>query len=113
MGTLVVVKADIIINPEIELQTIISNRFSLRTDDKVVVKIIQQKRKWETSSDMKFPIQTIVLKIVLNSPNSLIFKGICGDGRTRTAVQTNHPKAFYTLSLFLFFIQGLPTDRLP
>jgi len=25
----------------------------------------------------------------------------CGDGRTRTAVQTNHPKAFYTLILSL------------
>ncbi len=37
----------------------------------------------------------------------------CGDGRDRTAVQTPHQRAFYTLSLTLFFVQGLPPDRLP
>ena len=37
----------------------------------------------------------------------------CGDGRTRTAVQTPHQTAFYTLSLTLVFDQGLPSDRLP
>ena len=37
----------------------------------------------------------------------------CGDGRTRTAVQTPHQAAFYTLSLTLVFDQGLPSDRLP
>ena len=36
----------------------------------------------------------------------------CGDGRTRTAVQTPHQRAFYTLSLPLVFDQGLPADRL-
>ena len=36
-----------------------------------------------------------------------------GDGRTRTAVQTPHQTAFYTLSLALVFDQGLPPDRLP
>ena len=38
---------------------------------------------------------------------------VCGDGRTRTAVQTPHQRAFYTLSLPLVFDQGLPEDRLP
>ena len=37
----------------------------------------------------------------------------CGDGRTRTAVQTPHQAAFYTLSLALVFDLGLPSDRLP
>ena len=37
----------------------------------------------------------------------------CGDGRTRTAVQTPHQTAFYTLSLTLVFDQGLPSDGLP
>ena len=37
----------------------------------------------------------------------------CGDGRTRTAVQTPHQRAFYTLSLPLVFDQGLPEDWLP
>ena len=35
-----------------------------------------------------------------------------GDGRTRTAVQTPHQTAFYTLSLTLIFDYGLPSDRL-
>ena len=35
----------------------------------------------------------------------------CGDGRTRTAVQTPHRAAFYTLSLTLVFDQELPSDR--
>ena len=38
---------------------------------------------------------------------------VCGDGRTRTAVQTPHQAAFYMLSLALVFDQGLPSDRLP
>ena len=42
---------------------------------------------------------------------SVIFKS--GDGRTRTAVQTPHQTAFYTLSLTLIFDHGLPPDRLP
>jgi len=33
---------------------------------------------------------------------------ICGDGRTRTAVQTSLQAAFYTLILPLFFDRGLP-----
>ena len=37
----------------------------------------------------------------------------CGDGRTRTAVQTPHQRAFYTLSLAFVFDQGLPSDRPP
>ena len=37
----------------------------------------------------------------------------CGDGRTRTAVQTPHQTAFYTLSLALVFVQGLPSDGPP
>lgn len=32
----------------------------------------------------------------------------CGDGRIRTAVQTEHPKAFYTFSLHLFVGRILP-----
>ena len=35
----------------------------------------------------------------------------CGDGRTRTAVQTPHQRAFYTLSLPLVFVVRLPEDR--
>ena len=38
---------------------------------------------------------------------------VCGDGRTRTAVQTPHQRAFYTLSLPLVFDLGLPEDWLP
>ena len=38
---------------------------------------------------------------------------ICGDGRTRTAVQTPHQAAFYMFSLALVFDQGLPSDGLP
>ena len=34
-----------------------------------------------------------------------------GDGRTRTAVQTPHPKAFYTLIPSLVVGPGLPEDR--
>ena len=34
----------------------------------------------------------------------------CGDGRTRTAVQTPHQIAFYTLSLTLVFDHELPSD---
>ncbi len=45
--------------------------------------------------------------------NRLILNLNCGDGRTRTAVQTPHQRAFYTLSLPLVFDQGLPEDRLP
>ena len=45
--------------------------------------------------------------------NGLILNLNCGDGRTRTAVQTPHQRAFYTLSLPLVFDQGLPEDRLP
>ena len=37
---------------------------------------------------------------------------VCGDGRTRTAVQTPHQRAFYTLSLPLVFDERLPGDRL-
>ena len=37
---------------------------------------------------------------------------VCGDGRTRTAVQTPHQRAFYTLSLPLVFDVRLPGDRL-
>ena len=42
-----------------------------------------------------------------------IFKHIysCGDGRTRTAVQTPHQRAFYTFSLPLVFDARLPEDR--
>ena len=40
---------------------------------------------------------------------SVIFKS--GDGRTRTAVQTPHQTAFYTLSLTLIFDRELPSDR--
>ena len=36
-----------------------------------------------------------------------------GDGRTRTAVQANHHKAFYMLILPLVVGNGLPADGLP
>ena len=58
-------------------------------------------------------ISNIVFEIVFNTHNSLIISLNCGDGRTRTAVQTPHQRAFYTLSLALVFDQGLPSDRLP
>ena len=58
-------------------------------------------------------ISNIVFEIVFNTHNSLIISLNCGDGRTRTAVQTPHQAAFYTLSLALVFVQGLPSDRLP
>ena len=35
-----------------------------------------------------------------------------GDGRTRTAVQTTHQKAFYTLSHPLIVSNGMPEDGL-
>lgn len=50
-------------------------------------------------------------KIMRKSCNQLIVSLICGDGRTRTAVQTPHQAAFYTLSLPLFFDARLPGDR--
>lgn len=37
----------------------------------------------------------------------------CGDGRTRTAVQTTYQVAFYTLILSLVVGLGLPEGRLP
>ena len=58
-------------------------------------------------------ISNIVFEIVFDSCNLLIISVICGDGRTRTAVQTPHQTAFYTLSLALVFVQGLPSDRPP
>ena len=36
-----------------------------------------------------------------------------GDGRTRTAVQTPHQAAFYTLSFPLFVGRGLPENGPP
>ena len=45
--------------------------------------------------------------------NRLIINLNCGDGRTRTAVQTPHQTVFYTLSQTLVFDRGLPPDRLP
>ena len=36
----------------------------------------------------------------------------CGDGRSRTAVQTTHPAAFYTLILPLVVGRGLPEGGL-
>ena len=38
---------------------------------------------------------------------------LCGDGRTRTAVQTPHQAAFYTLSFPLFVGRGLPENGPP
>ena len=38
---------------------------------------------------------------------------LCGDGRTRTAVQTTHQEAFYTLSLSLIVGPKLPEGRPP
>ena len=58
-------------------------------------------------------ISNIVFEILFNTHNSLIISLNCGDGRTRTAVQTPHQRAFYTLRLPLVFDQGLPEDRLP
>ena len=37
-------------------------------------------------------------------------RGLCGDGRTRTAVQTTHKRAFYTLILPLIVGGKLPED---
>ena len=54
-----------------------------------------------------------VCKCVCRLSNLLITNVVCGDGRTRTAVQTPHQRAFYTLSLPLIFDQGLPEDWLP
>ena len=56
-------------------------------------------------------ISNIVFEIVFNTHNSLIISLNCGDGRTRTAVQTPHQTAFYTLSLTLIFDRELPSDR--
>ena len=58
-------------------------------------------------------ISNTVFEIVFNTRNSLIISLNCGDGRTRTAVQTPHQRAFYTLSPTLVFDQGLPPDGLP
>lgn len=35
----------------------------------------------------------------------------CGDGRTRTAVQTSHPRAFYTFIPSLIVGTGLLKDK--
>ncbi len=53
---------------------------------------------------------TIVRKFVRSSPNSLKVSLYRGDGRTRTAVQTLYPIAFYTLILPLVVGIGLPKD---
>ncbi len=45
--------------------------------------------------------------------NLLIISIKSGDGRTRTAVQANHRKAFYMLILSLIVGDRLPTKRLP
>ncbi len=45
--------------------------------------------------------------------NLLIISIKSGDGRTRTAVQTPHRAAFYTLSPALVFDRRLPSDGLP
>ena len=70
-----------------------------------------------------FPLSTIgavamrpALGSYLHEKRSLISRSnsfFRGDGRTRTAVQTPHQRAFYTLSPALVFDQRLPPDRLP
>ena len=44
---------------------------------------------------------------------STVSKLDSGDGRTRTAVQTPHQAAFYTLSFPLFVGRGLPENGPP
>ena len=51
-------------------------------------------------------------KKLQNSFNRFISYLICGDGRTRTAVQTPYPAAFYTLLLSLIVDSGMPEGRL-
>lgn len=53
----------------------------------------------------------IVSKFVSNSLNLLKFSALCGDGRTRTAVQTLSQTAFYTFILSLVFDRTVPKDR--
>ena len=52
-----------------------------------------------------------MFKIVFNRCNSLIINANCGDGRTRTAVQTSYQAAFYTLILSLVFDCRMPEGR--
>ncbi len=47
-------------------------------------------------SDKINTILNIVFRIVFISPNSLKISPYCGDGRSRTAVQTPYQIAFYT-----------------
>ena len=54
-----------------------------------------------------------VCKSVCKTPKSLIYNQYRGDGRTRTAVQTTHKAAFYTLILPLVVGERLPEDGLP
>ena len=60
------------------------------------------------SSLTRIPLDFAKINLIITLQNFL-----CGDGRTRTAVQTPHQAAFYTLSLALVFDQGLPSDGPP
>ena len=52
----------------------------------------------------------MVPDFVLAISKSLSINALCGDGRTRTAVQTPHQAAFYTFILPLIVGCGLPKD---
>ena len=59
---------------------------------------------------------TQMIRVAVSFKHNFVYKNVCkcvcGDGRTRTAVQTPHQRAFYTLSLALVFDRELPPDRL-
>ena len=52
-------------------------------------------------------------EVSISTKKSGIGRSFCGDGRSRTAVQTKSQVAFYTLILSLIVGPGLPKDRPP
>ena len=65
---------------------------------------------WVAASFIRIFVYKNVRKCVCGLSDYLIINLNCGDGRTRTAVQTPHQTAFYTLSLPLVFDVRLPGD---
>ena len=74
------------------------------------IRLIGLSEKQEKGAWIILFIQPLLIRY---NRKQLIFKYNCGDGRTRTAVQTPHRAAFYTLSHPLVVGHRLPDNGLP
>ncbi len=74
------------------------------------IRLIDLTEKQEKGAWIILFIQPLLIR---HNCKQLIFKYNCGDGRTRTAVQTPHRAAFYTLSYPLIVGHRLPDNGLP